>query len=729
MRRPCLFFVVPLAILSAPSFAAHEPPAPASPTVDISARLDPGKHRIEATVSMILESVTAGETLFDLHPGLTVRKVLVDGKAAKFDVTPAAEKDGKGRLAVHLAAPGTFRHRFTVRYDGGIFDPPSVAQFSRERIADQSEGTIQAEGVFLAPTAAWYPVHPLPAWATVRVEVDLPPGWEAMSEGSLKAREEGPKGTRTLFEGRWPKDGLDLVAGKWKRIQKEHGGIKIAAYVFPEDADLAEPYLKAVGRYLDMYSEWLGPYAYDRFTVVENFFSTGYGMPGFTLLGRDVMRLPFIVGTSLGHEVAHNWWGNGVYVDESAGNWCEGLTTYVADYHYKELESPEAAAESRREAARDFTNYVSESGRDFPLAQFTERSTPATRAIGYGKSMMVFHMVERRIGKERFDAALRRVYAERLFKTVSWDDWRDAFSREAGEDLGWFFDQWVKRPGAPRLSLQDVAVAEEPAADRKDGSGEPLAGRQWKLTGRIVQAGEPWRVGVPIVIEAGGHTERRAVEAREKFSPFELVLPSAPEAVRADPEQDVFRRLDPSEMPPVLSLLLGDPRTLFVVDDGASKDLVDAYREVAATLTRTGEGEVKDASQVKAGDLLGRSAFLLGMPSGDSIKPVLAGLPSEVVVETGRFAVQGTEYRQEGAALLAVGRNPGDPVRGVGLLLGLSPDAVRSAGRKLVHYGKYSFLAFVDGTNKAKGVARAEGGPLVWRLGGAAPEGRPAQAP
>jgi aminopeptidase N len=717
MTRPRPSFLLALAVLSAPSLAAKAPPAPAAPTIDISVRIDPGAHRIEATVSMDLEDAALGAPVFGIHPGLTVRKVLVDGKAARFDVTPPAEKGGKARLAVQPAAPKPGSRRYVVRYDGAIFDPPSVAQFSRERIADQSEGTIQAEGVFLAPSSAWYPTHAVVPGTTMRVEVDLPPGWEAITEGSLKAREEGPKGTRTLFEGRWPKDGIDLAAGRWKRIQREHRGIKIAAYLFPEDADLAEPYLKAVGRYLDMYSKWFGPYAYDRFTVVENFFSTGYGMPGFTLLGRDVMRLPFIVGTSLGHEVAHNWWGNGVFVDESGGNWCEGLTTYVADYHYKDLESPEAAAEYRREAARDFTNYVSEPGRDFPLTQFTERSTPTTRAIGYGKSMMVFHMIERRIGKARFDAALRRVYAERLFRTASWDDWREAFSREAGEDLGWFLDQWVKRAGAPRLALEEVGVAEERAAARQEEKSDVPVEQLWRVTGRIVQAGDPWRVRVPLVIEAAGRAERRTVDAAEGSSPFEVVLPFRPETLRADPEQDVFRRLDPAEMPPVLSLLFGDPKTLFVVDDGAAKDLSSAYREVASTLTRTGEGEVKEASQVEPRDLSGRSVFLLGLPKGDAFEPLVAGLPKEVVVEEARFAVEGTEYRQDGGALLAVGRNRNDPARGVGLFLGLSPAAVRSAGRKLVHYGKYSFLAFVDGTNKAKGVAHADGGPLVWRIG------------
>ena len=77
-------------------------------------------------------------------------------------------------------------------------------------------------------------------------------------------------------------------------------------------------------------------------------------MPTLTYLGIDVLRLPFIRATSLGHEVLHNWWGNGVYPDWQSGNWSEGLTTFLADYAYKEEESEAAAREMRIGWLRDY---------------------------------------------------------------------------------------------------------------------------------------------------------------------------------------------------------------------------------------------------------------------------------------------------------------------------------------------------------------------------------------
>jgi hypothetical protein len=47
-----------------------------------------------------------------------------------------------------------------------------------------------------------------------------------------------------------------------------------------------------------------------------------------------VLRLPFIFSSSLPHEVLHNWWGNGVLIDDRFGNWAEGLTTYQSDWFH-----------------------------------------------------------------------------------------------------------------------------------------------------------------------------------------------------------------------------------------------------------------------------------------------------------------------------------------------------------------------------------------------------------
>ena len=175
------------------------------------------------------------------------------------------------------------------------------------------------------------------------------------------------------------------------------------------DASIAGKYLAATAQYIEMYRSLIGPYPYGKFALVENFWETGYGMPTFTLLGPQVIRFPFIINSSYPHEILHNWWGNSVFVDYGTGNWCEGLTAYLADHLIQEQRG--AAAEYRRSTLQKYRDYV-RTGRDFPLAEFRERYSAATEAVGYGKALMGYHALRLHIGDEAFRATFARFYRE-----------------------------------------------------------------------------------------------------------------------------------------------------------------------------------------------------------------------------------------------------------------------------------------------------------------------------
>jgi hypothetical protein len=160
-----------------------------------------------------------------------------------------------------------------------------------------------------------------------------------------------------------------------------------------------------------------------------------------------VIRLPFIRATSLGHEVLHNWWGNGVYPDWQSGNWSEGLTTILADYAYKEDEGDAAAREMRMSWLRDYAAVPP--GEDFALKDFTSRHHGIASIIGYNKAAMVFLMLRDRIGREAFERGLRLLWERKQFQTASWADLEAAFSEAAGQSQTEFFRQWVQRAGAP----------------------------------------------------------------------------------------------------------------------------------------------------------------------------------------------------------------------------------------------------------------------------------------
>ena len=133
----------------------------------------------------------------------------------------------------------------------------------------------------------------------------------------------------------------------------------MATYLFPEDSHLSEQYLDATAQYLDVYTELLGPYPFRKFAVVENFFPSGLGLPSFTLLGSRVIKRGYTQPYSLGHEIVHSWLGNSVLNDFSKGNWVEGLTTYLANYYYEELQGhTDAPLKNRRRMLYEYNLYA-----------------------------------------------------------------------------------------------------------------------------------------------------------------------------------------------------------------------------------------------------------------------------------------------------------------------------------------------------------------------------------
>ena len=95
------------------------------------------------------------------------------------------------------------------------------------------------------------------------------------------------------------------------------------------------------------------------------------------------------------------------------GNWCEGITVYMADHLIKEQRGQ--GSDYRRTTLQKFTDYVNETN-DFPVVEFRSRHNAAEEAIGYGKATMFNHMLRKKFGDEKFIKAYQDFYAENKFK-------------------------------------------------------------------------------------------------------------------------------------------------------------------------------------------------------------------------------------------------------------------------------------------------------------------------
>jgi aminopeptidase N len=479
-----------------------------------------------------------------------------------------------------------------------------------------------------------------------------------------------------------------------------------------DDPALAERYLGAGARHLAMYERLLGPYPHPKFAVVENFWETGYGMPSFTLLGPRVLRLPFILDTSYPHEILHGWWGNGVYVDARGGNWCEGLTAYLADHLLAEQAG--RGAEYRRTALQRYADYVGEN-RDRAVREFRARHDPQTQAIGYDKVLMVFHMLRERMGDARFAGALRTFYREQEFREASFTDVARAMSAAAGEDLAAFFAQWIDRPGAPALRVEAARVVTR-------GGRHAV-----ELEVAQVQAGAPYAIDVPVYLTLPSAAEavRRTVRMTEARQRFTIPVDETPVRLDVDPEFDVFRRVDPAELPPALSGGLGAPHRVLVLPSSAPAPLLAAYRALAESWKAPGVEIVADVDLARVPP--GKAVWVLGWENG--LRPAVAEAlaPYGAVLADSELRDGERAFARADRAVVAAARSPADPAQAIVFVGADRAAALPGLARKLPHYGKYGLLAFEgdEPTNVARGtwtalatpmaVALAPGGALAHR--------------
>ena len=303
------------------------------PSHNIRLEVDLKKHTIEAVDRLMTNAAGKNEITFTIHKNVSIRKIReVSGKELHYFVRD--DKDQKA-IIVHLPADKSVIE-MEIQYSGVFPDLPGDVKFSREFLSEKPVAYAGEEIILLDGSACWYPC--IDGHAAFNVTTVTSSGYEVVMEGTRVSREEKNGVTSTSWDFPHPVGGIYLVGGRYVINEENYSNIAIYTYFFPEDTGLSQSYMDYSKKYLELYERLFGKYPFRKFAVVENLLPTGFGMPSYTLLGQTVLRLPFMVKTSLGHEIAHNWWGNYVYPDYKTGNWSEGLTTFIADYMYDEME-------------------------------------------------------------------------------------------------------------------------------------------------------------------------------------------------------------------------------------------------------------------------------------------------------------------------------------------------------------------------------------------------------
>lgn len=650
--------------------------------------LSPLTNTLSVKDTITLQGNISGNIVFSLHKGMNPRAA---SSGVSLSHAGSDLPDDSLYEEYSVALPDGV-DSFAVEYQGRIFH--EIISYGKEhaRAIKNTPGIISPEGVYLSGSSYWYPVMG-DGLISFTLRVETPTGWSAVSQGNRTFGQKKEKGTVILWESPEPQDEIFLIAGLFTEYARQEEDIVALAFLRSSDPELAERYLNATIRYIRMYSGLIGPYAYSKFAVIENFWETGFGMPSFTLLGPKVIRFPFILHSSYPHEILHTWWGNCVFPDVNSGNWSEGLTAYLADHLIKEQRSN--GTEHRQTALQKYTDYV-RADRDFPLSEFNMRHSSSSEAIGYGKSLMFFHMLRRQVGDDTFRRVLKAFYMDNRFRVASFGDFRASLEKVSGRNFATEFAQWVKRTGAPVLRIVKALVTE------KNGV--------FSLSLQIGQNqdGEPYRLHLPIAVtlQDQEYVFQETVIMEEKHAEFTWEFNSRPLRVDVDPEFDLFRRLDREETPPALSLGLGAKKMLVVLPSAEDPLMSPAYSKFADSLASSGPDKLIVVEDTQISDIPSDMAVtilgwgnLFARRALESFSDYGAKADTEMIHIGGGVFVRGMH------TFVLAGRNPQNRDLSLSFIASGSPDALSGLGRKLPHYHKYSYLVFEgdEPSNVAKG--------------------------
>ena len=225
-------------------------------------------------------------------------------------------------------------------------------------------------------------------------------------------------------------------------------------YTAPEQRTmLPGPFGRASG-IVQLFSRLVGPFPYEKLAHLQS--STRFGgmeNASNIFYADDGFRRHTMMDGVIAHETAHQWFGDAVTEREWPHIWLsEGFATFFATLWTRAARGDSAfrveMAGIRRTVLDDSASVPRR-----PVIDTIETNYLALlNRNSYEKGGFVLHMLRAQVGERAFFDAIRAYYAKHKHSTALTDDLRAEMERESKQDLRWFFDQWLRRPGYPEVT-------------------------------------------------------------------------------------------------------------------------------------------------------------------------------------------------------------------------------------------------------------------------------------
>jgi len=546
MKRIKLIFpglMAVLAMLTLALSARSQQPAPQQ----TAGRFDVTHYRIEAQIIPEQHVLRAGadvtfvpldatrSVVFELNGSLKVESIEKDGKVLTGVVQDPVGVGSLGpsvRIDLGQVVPANQPVTLRVRWSGALINPEG-GPLATKRLA-----YVGSEGSYLMYASRWFPFHDYAAdRATSDITFIVPSGLQVAgtSDDPIVAQPAPKEGAvRYRFVHRQPVLIGNFAAGQYINRSLRYGNYDLQLYAMPGSEKRLEVFAELTGRVLEFYTKRYGPALFGNRLVVVQIDDESldtYSGPGMIFLSSKMFDSTRPVPEDkIQREIAYQWWGQTVGLKSFDDAWLsQGLAEWSA-FAYREttLSSGGLDSAQREQQERALTFEQTASIARAPSA--LDDQSAAYQSIVFYKGSMVFRMLRETMGKDKFDQLLATYVQTYKGKNASIDEFEKLATKIAGENMRYFFAQWVEGTGVPEFTVDYQIIR--------------TRGGKFRTRGTVKQNLESLRMPVELLLRAEGDNHTKIVRVEGRSEDFDFESNGQPIEVVVDPNNKILRMSD-----------------------------------------------------------------------------------------------------------------------------------------------------------------------------------------
>lgn len=491
----------------------------------IEAQINPAAQTLAARVDVrfsALDGNTTGAN-FELNNALNVSRI-VDTEGRQIPAS-RSQQDFTVRLNFPQALTKGQSSTISFTYDGKLTGNEESPVYGIKLAA------IGPEITYLMYPARWFPINDYTTDRyTAELKISVPEGYRVLAGAGREDASERAAGGFITYRFAFTSPGfpgsIAVVRGEPIRIATQ--GITSLLY-FRTQKDHAQPHGEELSKLMSFFSSLYGLPPSATLQVVETEPGTpnGYAGPGIIFLTpRAISSRPNI--RLLANQTARQWWG--ILVSPATRNhlWISnGMARYSEALYLEQLEGPAALD---NEMANTYVEALTVE--EPPLIQSArlEDYSPEYWAATAGKGAAVLHMLRYVIGDAKFNELIKTIPNQFANKSITTEDFRKVAEQLTGENLQYFFLQWIESTGAPEFKLEYTVF---------------WTSKGFRVVGKVAQDLDTFRMPVELRIETEGNPEEKRVEVVGTSSEFAVETFGKPKQVILDPRNRVLRFSNP----------------------------------------------------------------------------------------------------------------------------------------------------------------------------------------